>query len=460
MREISDACRKFGLKFGVYVSPWDRNSAAYGTPEYRKIFQEQIREVLSLYGPVFEMWFDGANGGDGWYGGAKEKRNIGDPAVYYDWADTFAIVRSLQPDAVTFYDHGPDRRWCGNENGWIEPESRASFTPIPFRTPDSRPKGGDQMRYLNAGAEDGLYFIQPECDFPLRRGWFHHPFDDGFSRTPDQLLKSYLNSVGCGGVMNIGIAPDARGRITGEDAASLRGFRELVLKLREKAVFRFSVTGPGKKTFRVPEAPFNVIELTENIENGERVRQYALSSGGSEILSGRVIGVRRIRVLPEPLTVSELTLDLQAAPDSSVTLQTWLAPREIFEPGGQKKEQVLCAEPGFRLLGPVISGPDPALLTWKIEEKTPVRGFVVIPDETDLDGMPVAWDLLVSADGSSWTPLQENGAFDNVLANPVPQIVRFPAVKAGFIRLAVARTLNGPDVPPHFLHAGILEDRA
>ena len=119
VRDISNAARKAGLKFGVYLSPWDRNNAQYGRPEYINTYRNQLRELLTTYGPIFEVWHDGANGGDGYYGGAREKRQI-DRRTYYDWPKTWDMVRSLQPDACIFSDVGPDIRWVGNEKGIAE----------------------------------------------------------------------------------------------------------------------------------------------------------------------------------------------------------------------------------------------------------------------------------------------------------------------------------------------------
>jgi alpha-L-fucosidase len=128
VREISDACRQHGLKFGVYLSPWDRNRADYGQPQYLTYFRNQLRELLSNYGPIFEVWFDGANGGDGYYGGARETRTI-DNRTYYDWENTWKIVRELQPDACMFSDAGPDIRWVGNESGFAGDPCWSTITP-------------------------------------------------------------------------------------------------------------------------------------------------------------------------------------------------------------------------------------------------------------------------------------------------------------------------------------------
>src|SRR5574344_2575972 len=148
VREYADAAKKLGLLFGVYCSPWDRNNAEYARPAYVETYHKQITELLSNYGPMFEMWFDGANGGDGYYGGAKEKRKIdGD---YYQWAKTYGIVRKFQPDACMF--GGPDCRWVGNEDGHAENDT---------------------------WDVQGNQWLPPECDVPLRPGWFWHANQKG-----------------------------------------------------------------------------------------------------------------------------------------------------------------------------------------------------------------------------------------------------------------------------------------
>jgi len=266
VREISDACREQGLKFGVYISPWDRNNAAYGTAEYLKIYQEQIREVLTQYGEIFEMWFDGANGGDGWYGGAQEKRDIGNAAVYYSWETTFGLVRELQPNARIFCG-GPDVRWCGNERGHIDPECRSGYISASRDESGSQPMTlEEECAMLQKGASDGKYFVPAECDFPMRRGWFYHPESDGYSLSSLSLLNGYLNTVGNGGIMNLGIVPDRRGRITDEDCEKLKGFRERVNMLRQKKSFEFSITGKGPHSFDISGcSPFSMVEFVEDI---------------------------------------------------------------------------------------------------------------------------------------------------------------------------------------------------
>ena len=124
--ELSKSCKDYGLKLGIYISPWDRNHPDYGKPEYVSYFRNQLRELLTQYGEIFEVWFDGANGGDGYYGGANEIRKV-DKKTYYDWPKTIQIVRDLQPKAVIFSDAGPDIRWVGNEKGYA---NETTWSPI------------------------------------------------------------------------------------------------------------------------------------------------------------------------------------------------------------------------------------------------------------------------------------------------------------------------------------------
>ncbi len=231
VRDFADAAKKNGLRFGLYCSPWDRNSAAYGTTNYLPIYRAQLRELLSNYGTLFEVWFDGANGGDGYYGGAREKRGI-DRFTYYDWPNTWELVRRLQPSACIFGDVGPDCRWVGNERGYAAAECWAAFTPK-GRTDPARPANGDTLNDVEspAGHRDGAAWIPPECDVPLRKGWFWHPNEDDTVRTPAQLLDIYFNSVGKGGCMNLGIAPDREGLVCAADRRALEEFGNLLRSL-------------------------------------------------------------------------------------------------------------------------------------------------------------------------------------------------------------------------------------
>ena len=172
VREIAEAARRRNLRFGVYLSPWDRNNPAYGTPKYIEIYRAQLTELLTHYGPIFEVWHDGANGGDGYYGGAREKRTI-DKRTYYDWPRTWELIRKLQPDAVIFSDVGPDVRWVGNERGIAGDPCWATYDPV---SADGGPASPGDVREKDspAGTRHGSHWLPAECDVSIRPGWFWH----------------------------------------------------------------------------------------------------------------------------------------------------------------------------------------------------------------------------------------------------------------------------------------------
>ena len=204
IREFVDACNKFDLKVGLYLSPWDRNHAEYGRPEYVKYYHNQLRELLSNYGDVSEVWFDGANGGDGYYGGARESRKI-DREKYYQWDAIINIVRELQPNAVIFSDKG-DVRWIGNENGYAG-ETNWSL----IKREKLAIGGSDQQAYLNSGDENGTSWSVGECDVSIRPGWFYHEKQDSLVKSLDDLKKIYFASVGRNATLLINIPPNKNG---------------------------------------------------------------------------------------------------------------------------------------------------------------------------------------------------------------------------------------------------------
>jgi alpha-L-fucosidase len=223
--DLAAACKDAGLKFGVYLSPWDRNHADYGRPAYIGYFRNQLRELLTENGPICEVWFDGANGGTGYYGGARENRKI-DATTYYDWQNTWALVRELQPGAVIFSDIGPDIRWVGNERGYAGDPCWATFTPR-AREGDGPPAPGF-TRYEEAvnGHSDGAYWLPAEVDVSIRPGWFYHAKEDEKVKTPEELVHIYFESVGRGASLLLNLPPDPRGLIHESDVAALRGMRQ------------------------------------------------------------------------------------------------------------------------------------------------------------------------------------------------------------------------------------------
>jgi alpha-L-fucosidase len=215
LRELSDACREAGMKFGVYLSPWDRNNPAYGTGEaYNQYFRDQLREVLTGYGPVFEVWFDGACGE-----GPNGKKQV------YDFASYERTVRELQPGAVIFSDVGPDVRWVGNEQGW------AGDTCWSMLKVAGHGRGADNppsTKSLNEGDEDGEAWVPAECDVSIRPGWFYHAHEDDKVKTPEQLFDLWERSVGHNANFHLNFPVDRRGLIHENDAMAVRGLRRLI----------------------------------------------------------------------------------------------------------------------------------------------------------------------------------------------------------------------------------------
>ena len=185
-------------------------------------YRNQLKELFTNYGPVFEMWFDGANGGDGYYGGANEKRRI-DGKTYYDWPTTLQLVRSMAPDIIFFSDSGPGVRWAGNELGIIGETNWNTISPDTLYAG----KAGIE-KLLNTGSENGTHWIPGEVDTSIRPGWFYHAKEDTQVKSPEKLFETYLTSVGRGSTLLLNVPPDRRGVFHENDISALKGFREML----------------------------------------------------------------------------------------------------------------------------------------------------------------------------------------------------------------------------------------
>lgn len=349
--EFADACRKGGLSFGVYCSPWDRNNPVYGTPEYVRIYREQLRELYTRYGPLFMSWHDGANGGDGYYGGARTTRKI-DRSVYYGWDSTWAMTRSLQPDASIFSDIGWDVRWVGNERGEAATTSWATYTPQPLPGKSKAGPGEVRDEFNPMGTRNGAYWIPAECDVPLRKGWFYHPEENNTVRSPDRLFELYLKSVGRGGALDLGIAPDTRGLLHEEDVRALAGFGDRLTRVfsddlaRKARLTATHTRGNNVRAFGVSrltdgdrysywstddavtnpaielswDAPrsFDLIRLREDIRLGQRIDSLAIDvwidGAWTTAATATSIGACRLVRFEQPVKTHRMRVRIISAP--------------------------------------------------------------------------------------------------------------------------------------------------
>lgn len=213
LKELSSACKKHGLKFGVYISPWDRNHPDYGTGKYNDVFVNMMKELFTNYGPIWELWWDGANGE-----GPNGKKQV------YDWKRFKETVRKLSPSTLIFSDVGPDIRWVGNENG-IAGKTNWNYLDTDGFEPGLNAPHVDT---LNTGNATGKYWIPAECDVSIRPGWFYHKAEDDKVKTPEQLFQLYLKSVGRGANLLLNVPPDGNGLITPIDSSALVGFKKLM----------------------------------------------------------------------------------------------------------------------------------------------------------------------------------------------------------------------------------------
>lgn len=337
--EVAAACKKEGVRFGVYLSPWDRNRADYGQPSYLEYYRNQLRELFTNYGPVGEMWFDGANGGDGYYGGANEVRKI-NSATYYDWPTTLKLVTSIQPGVIFFSDAGPGVRWVGNEDGM------AGVTNWNTISSDTLYAGKSGIsRLLNTGSEDGKDWIPAETDVSIRKGWFYHASEDSLVKSPQNLFELYLSSVGRGSTLLLNVPPDKRGLFHENDVRSLRGFRKIMdsvfkkdvaLKASTAGAFRgddkrfgtSNLTDGNQETYwslnddkksgefeitLAAPSKISFIQLQEYIKLGQRVKSFrveAMIDGAwKQIVQGTTIGYKRILKI-SPITTNKVKVTI------------------------------------------------------------------------------------------------------------------------------------------------------
>ena len=304
VKEIADACQKQGVKFGFYLSPWDQHEPTYGTAKYNDFYKTQLRELLTNYGEVSEVWFDGAKG-----------KNAKD--MEYDFNGYWALVRQLQPKAVLFSDVGPDVRWVGNESG------NAGETCWSTIDTTGMAPGKADPKYLNTGDPNGKLWIPAETDVSIRPGWFYHAAEDSKVKTGKQLVDLYYQSVGRNSLLLLNIPPNREGLFADADVASLREFRTALNEtfktnlltnhksnksLTDKKLGTFVTLPEGQSiVFNLGKATtFDRAMFQENIADGQRnetaLLEYWDGNKWQEINKFTTIGYKRLLRFPEVQT--------------------------------------------------------------------------------------------------------------------------------------------------------------
>jgi alpha-L-fucosidase len=320
LKELSQACKKAGLRFGVYISPWDRNHPDYGTDKYNDVFVNMMKEIFTNYGPIWELWWDGANGE-----GPNGKKQV------YDWNRFEKTVRQLSPNTVVFSDIGPDIRWVGNESGIAGKTNWNYLDTAGFK----RGLGAPPTDTLNQGNRHGKHWIPAECDVSIRPGWFYHSNEDDKVKTSQQLFDLYLKSVGRGANLLLNVPPDRRGLIHQNDEAALTGFKKLKAQsFKNNLLKQDTISSAIRKTKLGVESVttmfieskqasrINCIVLQELILQGQIVQQFSIELYNNQklvqVVRGTTIGRNRILTFPaETVTSFKVVVDASASQNIS-----------------------------------------------------------------------------------------------------------------------------------------------
>lgn len=498
VKELSEACKKYGLKFAVYLSPWDRHQANYGTPEYLPYFYAQLHDLLTNYGPVFEVWFDGANGGDGWYGGAKDIRTI-DRKNYYNYPRIYEMLDSIQPQAIIFSDGGPGCRWVGNEKGF------AGATNWSFLRKGEVHPGYDKSYELQYGHPDGNQWVPAECDVSIRPGWFYHPEEDDRVKSPDQLVDLYYRSVGHNATLLLNFPVDRRGLIHPVDSANAVRFHEMIQQqlktnlvagmipkvsnerggdfvasaLTDDNFDTYWATEDGVTTadiefsFDTPTR-MNRMMLQEYIPLGQRVKAFVVeyldkdtwlpvklneettTIGYKRLLRFETVETKGIRIritdARGPLCLSNVGVyDAGNVSDSfvekveDIESVPYLLPdikAEEAAKASDKQAQTTCFVEGDRLL-------------IDLQEERMVSSLHFLPDQGEPNkGLIANYEIRVGVSKDAVNQLVKSGEFSNIQNNPVMQSVFFTPVKARYIELKATRMIRAGE-PMGFAELGV-----
>ena len=463
VRELRNACEKYGMKFGVYLSPWDRNAESYGdSPAYNKFFIAQLTELLSNYGEVHEVWFDGACA-EGPNGKKQE----------YDWTAILATIRELQPKAVTAI-MGDDVRWVGNEGGLgRETEWSASvFAPGSYthKKAANDSLGLNEMskdlgsRELVARAQEA-YWYPSEVDVSIRPGWFYHDYQDSQVRSLANLVNIYYRSVGCNSVLLLNIPPDRRGLLHEVDVQRIKELSQYISKtfadnqvVNGNSLWKAEAGAAMEYTLK-PGAMVNTFLIQEDIAQGQRVEDFLVeiySNGAWQYAAeGTTIGYKRLLRFsdcqPEKIRV---TIRGTRATANICNVGLYYA-----EPLVEQNARVLLSHVNTAEWKAI--GADAAMAfdgnretAWTAEglsalivdmgKEEAVKGFCYAPVAgDDLSGTIYKYNFYVSNDGQNWTKCDASGEFSNIMHNPVPYYVRFgKAYNARYFKLEPVSEIN------------------
>lgn len=490
-REFSTACKNHGMRFGVYLSPWDRNCAEYGRPGYLQVYYKQIEELLTKYGDIFEIWFDGANGGDGFYGGAKEKRNIGKADDYYNFTEVVKLIRKLQPNCIIWGAAGRgDASWGGSEQGIVK---------YPYWNVINTANAANERhpRTLADTPDASEKWLALEADTTINgAGWFWHPNQAGRVKNPQKLMDDvYMKSVGYGANLILNVAANRDGQLDPADVDALLRFgearRKLLAKdfalgakatasnvrggdkkfgaekLVDKNIESYWCTDDGVTTGEVElqlkkPATFDVVRVREQIRLGQRVQNFAIDAWvdgkwetiDAEENGGKSIGnqvMRRVKTTTTDKVRLRITksracpciseLSLLKMPDiSSITApavqDTGLAKDNWTTKKGKKA--IDGSEETFW-----HSDKSPAAITVDMGQKQKISAFSYTPrQDGTVQDMTDRYTFEVSVDGKKWTKVSE-GEFGNLRANPIEQRVEFSPVEARYFRFNATRSIEG-----------------